>query len=114
MKKPLPLDYAIVGAVIALSLLSLLLFLKPGGQTVRVEQDGVLLYAGDIHTDHVVEADGNTVVIRNGRVTVVAADCPDGLCLHGEATAARPLVCLPNRLVATIASGEVAPDAVTY
>lgn len=114
MKKPLPLDYVIMAAILILSLIPLLLVASKSGDTVRVEQDGKTLYVGSVHTDHVVIANGNTVTILDGQVTVTAADCRDGLCMHGTASATHPLVCLPNRLVVTIEDGEVTPDAVTY
>lgn len=114
MKTPKPWDYVIVGIVAVLSLLSLLLFLRPDGETVRVEQNGVVLYTGSIRTDHEVIADGATVSVLGGHVTVTTSDCPDKLCMQGEATATHPLICLPNRLVVTVVSEEVTPDAVSY
>lgn len=122
MKEPVALfkkgDIVIVAAVVMLSLLPFLPRLYRGGEaTVTVTQAGTVLYSAPLSEDAtVVTPDGgNTVVIRNGSVTMAEADCPDGLCLHGEAKASRPLVCLPNRVTVTVTNGkEVAPDAVSY
>ena len=47
-------------------------------------------------------ADGgyNTVTIRDGKIAVTAADCPDGYCMdRGFCDGGAPIVCLPHKLV---------------
>ncbi len=46
----------------------------------------------------------NTVVIENGKVYVVDADCPDGYCENHVAikSAGETIACLPHRLVVEI------------
>ena len=63
----------------------------------------------------------NCVEIRPGSIGVVAADCPDHLCvkqgfIHSPAI---PVTCLPNRLVICLrpvkgTASEDIPDAITY
>ena len=42
----------------------------------------------------------NTVTIRDGKIAVTAADCPDGYCMdRGFCDGGSPIVCLPHKLV---------------
>ena len=57
--------------------------------------------------------DTNTVVVRDGRVCVTDANCPDKICEHqgwieygGES-----IVCLPHRLVVTVRGAQSSVDA---
>lgn len=55
----------------------------------------------------------NVLVIRDGRAYMQEADCPDKLCMHQRAIsrAGENIVCLPNRVVATVEKkGESGPD----
>ena len=42
----------------------------------------------------------NTVTVRDGKIAVTAADCPDGYCMdRGFCDDGAPIVCLPHKLV---------------
>ena len=42
----------------------------------------------------------NTVTVRDGKIAVTAADCPDGYCMdRGFCDSGTPIVCLPHKLV---------------
>ena len=42
----------------------------------------------------------NTVTVKNGKIAVTAASCPDGYCMQrGFCQGGAQIVCLPNRLV---------------
>ena len=44
----------------------------------------------------------NTVTVKNGKVAVTEADCPDHYCMkRGYCDSGAQIVCLPNRLVLT-------------
>ncbi len=47
------------------------------------------------------EKGNNTVVIKNGKVMVQSADCPDGYCVDHVAidTVGETVVCLPHRVI---------------
>ena len=112
MKK---LDFLILGLIALLSLSPLLLLLSPGGDTVRVTQRGEVLYEGPLTKDARIEADGCAIVIEHGHAHMLEADCPDGLCLRaGDATAGKPVVCLPNELAITVVGETEAFDGVAY
>ena len=76
---------------------------------MTVQQNGqtVTVLPLDTDTDYIVTGtDGasNTVRIRDGRVSVCAASCPDGLCVRHRAVsrAGESIICLPNRVVVTV------------
>lgn len=66
--------------------------------------DGVLERTVDLSEDQtfVVETDRgrNRIQVKDGRISVVAASCPDGDCIRcGAKNSGAPIVCLPNRLM---------------
>lgn len=104
-------DTVLAATVLGAAALSAVLLwrLPPAGRTVTVQQNGqtvtVLPLATD--TDYIVTGVGgasNTVRIRDGRVSVCAASCPDGLCVRHRAVsrAGESIICLPNRVVVTV------------
>ena len=50
----------------------------------------------------------NTVTVKDGKVSVTEASCPDQVCVrHGPTDqTADPIVCLPNKLVVRVLSPE--------
>lgn len=56
----------------------------------------------------------NTVAVEPGRIRILAADCPDLVCVHEgwRSDSPAPIVCLPHRVVVRI-ERESAFDAVT-
>ena len=55
----------------------------------------------------------NTVVIRDGRVCVESANCPDKICVHTGWVEydGQMIVCLPHKLIVTVVGGEIGADA---
>ncbi|MDO4565109.1 MAG: NusG domain II-containing protein [Clostridia bacterium] len=107
------LDFLIIAVVVLLSLAALIPALNRKGDIVRIEQDGKIIYEGGIHEDAIIEASGNTITISGGRVSITAADCPDGLCMSGECTSLHPLICVPNKLSVTIVSSKEGLDGIS-
>lgn len=88
----------------------------PGYVTVRV--DGEITETFDLSKDRVVKLNNgsNTIQIEGGTVDMIAADCPDKLCVHQKAISKNneSIICLPNKLVVQIVSqNEAELDAVT-
>lgn len=56
----------------------------------------------------------NVIEIRDGKIRVQSADCPDKTCVRMGwlDSAAMPVVCLPHHLVIEFADGEEGVDAV--
>ena len=87
-----------------------LMLLAPGEDAafVEVRSEGELLYTLPLNVEQqltVTSENGtNVITIRNGKVAVTQADCPDGYCMdRGFCSGGTQIVCLPNRLVLTFA-----------
>ena len=107
--------WIIVFAVLAPALIVLsivLLTSRSGGTKVQIIQDGTVLQEIDLSRvrepySFTVEApDGgsNRIEVEPGRIRVVEADCPDGICISQGwlSDQAVPIVCLPHRLIIKI------------
>ena len=75
---------------------------KPGGKA-EVYADGKLVRTLELSEDgeyRIESAEGwNLLTVRDGKLAVAAASCPDGDCVRcGERNADPPIVCLPNRV----------------
>lgn len=91
--------------------LSIFFFLPLQADRAEVYSDGVLLYTLDLHTDTQVtveRGDGvNTITVRDGKIAVTHANCPDGYCMkRGFCDGGADIVCLPNRLVIVFAQEQ--------
>ena len=85
-------------------------------EAVQVTSDGILLYTLPLSIDREViiktEHGTNTVTVKNGKVAVTEADCPDHYCMkRGYCNSGTEIVCLPNRLVIRFL-GEQEIDAI--
>lgn len=82
------------------------------GRQVEILQDGKILYTLDLaqaeDQTFTVTYGGRTneIEIRDHRIRVKAADCPDQICVHMDWLEDAPIVCLPNRLSIQYADGE--------
>ena len=82
------------------------------GRQVEILQDGELLctlnldQAEDQTFTVTYEGRSNEIEIKEHRIRVKAADCPDQICVHMDWLEAAPIVCLPNRLSIQYADGE--------
>lgn len=92
------------------ALLCVLLFRKEG-QTVKITVNQELFGVYDLSVDQEIDLPHNKVIIKDGKVYMESADCPDHLCVKkGEIKyAGRSIVCLPNKVVVEI-SGAPADD----
>ena len=105
-----------IAVVLALALALLPLLIANGGRPVAVVSvNGETIYRAPLSEDARVEAGSkNVLMIRSGEISMIEAQCPDGLCLGMRAS--RPgesVVCLPNRVAAWI-EGEGELDGVSY
>lgn len=93
------------------------ILLKPHGDTVVIKQDGKVLYTLDLSAepdrtiDIEYEGRHNIIEIKDGRIHMLSANCPDKVCVHtGWLETDIPIVCLPNKLSIEFAEGDL--DAV--
>ena len=108
----------LLGSLLTLCLGLSLWLLLPGADASAAEiwSDGKLLYTLDLRTDQtktVVSQRGtNVITVKDGKIAVTDADCPDGYCMdRGFCSSGAQIVCLPNRLVIKF-TGEQAIDGV--
>jgi len=107
-RKRLIFDLALVLSLLLFSLILFFVFnkTKDAGAFVKVSVGGVAVaeYSLSIDGQYVLNGGTNTLLIKDGKASVIYADCPDKICkktapinLVGER-----IVCLPNRLMIEI------------
>lgn len=96
----------LIAALLALSLgLSLWLFApRSRANSVKVYSDGKLLHTLDLSEDTTLtvtsDRGSNVITVKDGKIAVTEADCPDQYCQkRGYCSTGPSIVCLPNRLV---------------
>ena len=108
----------LIAAIAAVCLGLSIFLLLPGGDAVYAEisSGGKIVRTVNLRIDQQFTVAGetggsNTVTVRDGRIAVTAADCPDHYCMErGFCNSGTPIVCLPNRLVIQF-QGEQSVDA---
>lgn len=92
------------------------ILLRPKGRRAKIIQDGKVLYTLDLsrEKDRLIEVEyqgrRNIIEIKDGRIRVREADCPDHICMDMGWLEDTPIVCLPNRLVIEFADGNGETD----
>ncbi len=96
----------VLGIVLLLSLAGSYFLLSSGEPAAyaQIASDGTVIATFDLSKDDsitVAFGDGyNHVDVRNGRIAVTEATCPDHYCMQrGYCNSGTPIVCLPNKLV---------------
>ena len=89
---------AIAAACIALSLP---LLSRAQARFARITSGGRVVKTVDLMIDQEFTVEGkNTVTVKDGKIAVTWADCPDHYCMkRGFCDGGADIVCLPNRLV---------------
>ena len=90
--------------ILALGASCWLFFAAPKADHVEIYSQGTLIYTLPLNIDKdlaiEIETGWNQVQIAQGKIAVVAASCPDKLCMHqGTRAGGGDIVCLPNRMV---------------
>ena len=119
-------DMILIGGGLVLALVVYLLMSFFQGQVTHnakavVTIDGALYGSYPLDTDLVERIelpDGsyNILEIKEGKADITEASCPDGICVNHRPVnkQSQSIVCLPNKVVVEIESGEQAElDAVT-
>ena len=104
-------DWILLSALLTVGIASLVILYTifgGNGQEAVVTVDGREVARLPLNRDTELTVEGyggghNTVVIRNGKVYVSEASCPDKICVQtGCADELKSIVCLPNRVVVTV------------
>lgn len=89
-------------------------FLDKNGACVEVEMNGTLYGVYDLKEDQEIDiGSGNHISIRDGKVRMTYADCPDQVCIRQGAVQARGrrIICLPNRVIVSVLGKGAREDA---
>ncbi len=121
LKQTTPYDWLLLFFLIIVSLSGLISMKKflPSGSLVTIEVEGREVYKLSLFQDRTVEIKGpigTTVVeIKGQRVRIVESPCPNKICIKQGWISRGAIVCLPNRVVVTVGSGETTGgiDAIT-
>ena len=83
--------------------LSIPLFTQEQARFAQISSRGQVVKTVDLTVDQEFTVDGkNTVTVKDGKIAVTWADCPDHYCMkRGYCSGGADIVCLPNRLVIT-------------
>lgn len=112
--------YAVLLAVLLIVCAALSVYLfQPGSDAAyaRITSDGEVKYTLSLAVDQQITVESergtNVVTVKDGKIAVTQADCPDHYCMdRGFCSGGAQIVCLPNRLVIEFV-GEQAVDGVT-
>ena len=104
-------DIAAIGAVVLLAMLVFALFLPQGDPSAayaEIYQNGKLVRRVSLTEDCEFTVAGeysNTVAVKDGKIAVIASDCPGEDCVHSGAISVpgRSIVCLPNGVEVRVA-----------
>ncbi len=84
--------------------------LFPSGSLVKISVDNKTVYTLPLHEDRIVKAAGpigeNVIEIKNGKVHIKDAPCPQKLCVHQGWIERGTIICLPNKVVVTVGGNE--------
>ena len=94
-------DFLLILAIVAAIIVSAVTFIKKDEQRlVHVYKDDLAVGVFPLDQDRVIRIDEhNTVAIRDAKVRMLEADCPDQRCVKQGAGDVLPIICLPNRVV---------------
>lgn len=108
-------DFILIGAIvfICLAAFAFMFFSRKEGSRLIVYVDGNEYASYPLNEDleyTVRQENGtyNTFIIKNGEVDMVAASCPDKLCVKDRSIhySNETIVCLPNNVVLQIVNGD--------
>lgn len=106
----------IAGILVVCGILSLWLLRPTQAASVEVWSEGELIKTLSLEKDQTLtvetETGRNVVTVKDGKVAVTEATCPDKVCMHrGWCSGGAQIVCLPNKLILKFV-GKSAVDGV--
>ena len=112
---------ALVIAIIALLIINRYKAMSTENAMVVIEVNGDEVGRYPLSDDRVVYVESynggnNTVTIKDGKVSVSEASCPDKICVKHKRIKynGETIICLPNRMTVTIVSEGEKTDGKTY
>lgn len=107
-------DFVAVAMVLAVLIASIVMLTAKKGGTVEVYVDGKLTYSYSLDKNRTFEVycdnGKNVVEIKDGKVSVIDADCNNRACVKSKAISKKgeQIVCLPHKLIVVIKGGSEA------
>lgn len=111
-KKFLKNDLILIFSIIVISLLSvtIILITSKQGNYVTIEQNGTITAVLQINKNQKYNIYNenneieNTILIENGQVSMIYANCPDKICEKHKAIKNNneSIICLPNKVIVTV------------
>lgn len=114
-------DLIIIGVVaIIVGIIVFFLYFVGGesGQYVQVEIDGKIVDTIKLDEDFEKEykngEDSNKLEIKDGKATMISANCPDGICVNHKPIYrnGESIICLPHKMVVTITGDSPTDDEI--
>lgn len=103
------------GLLLACLISCFFLFRTKEASSADIYIDGKLYRTVSLATDQTIEISTeygrNTVTVKDGKLSVTEADCPDGYCMGKPKSSGAPIICLPHRLV--IKFTDSVPDGIS-
>lgn len=105
-------DFVAVAMVLAVLIASIVMLTAKKGGTVEVYVDGKLTYSYSLDKNRTFTVDcdngKNVVEIKDGKVSVIDADCKNRACVKSKAISKKgeQIVCLPHKLIVVIKGGS--------
>ena len=114
MKKSVILIIICATVFLASAVISVVMLNAPPGNIIKIKSNGELLYTIDLSKSSdrtiIVEYNGkeNTLEIKDHKIRVLEADCPDKVCVNTGwlDSPAIPIICLPNKLIIEFENNE--------
>ncbi len=110
---------AVLGIFFAVCVALSVVLMLPGeaARYAEVRSDGELVATLDLTVDRVLtvetEFGTNVVTVKDGKVAVTEADCPDHYCMErGYCSSGAMIVCLPNKLTVSFLGEQEIDGAV--
>lgn len=114
-------DLIIIGVVaIIVGIIVFFLYFVGGesGQYVQVEIDGKIVDTIKLDEDFEKEykngEDSNKLEIKDGKATMISANCPDGICVNHKPIYrnGESIICLPHKMVVTVTGDSPTDDEI--
>lgn len=103
MKKGDIITLVCIITVSIILIVSMFVFAKDG-KTAVIKQDNTVCGEYSLQANNEIVLEQNTVTIKDGKVFISYADCPDKVCFKHSPISKRgeTIICLPNKVIVEI------------
>ena len=119
MKRPMVIrDIILVVALLAVAIVILVITGSHGTEgsfvSVMLQNDEIARYSLSIDGIYAINGGTNTIEIKDGKVRMLEAQCPNHLCVHQGwiSLEGQSIVCLPNKVTVSVCGTGDGPDFV--